>query len=236
MSDLIATKTQGKLIPEGVHVAVCFGIYDLGTQYSKVFDNEAHKVLFQWEVPDSRIEISGEDLPMVISKKYTLTLNKKSNLKKDLDSWLGQVKDKSFGLKQLLGKNCQILISHADKDGITYANITAIMALPQEMKPLISENPLRFYSLEDGANFPEGASEWIIKIIKESREYKDKIYSQEKSTEEESEEESLEEEFPEEESEETLQDLKKTFDEEGIVQIKVHPKKKEKKINNPLFH
>ena len=230
MSDLIATKTQGKLIPEGVHVAVCFGIYDLGTQYSKTFDSEAHKVLLQWEVPDSRIEISGKDLPMVISKKYTLTLNKKSNLKKDLDSWLGQIKDKSYGIRQLLGKNCQILISHVDKDGITYANITAIMALPQGMNPLVSENPLKFYSLEDGTTFPEKTPDWIIKAIKESKEYKGEIHS-EKSEEE----EKSPEEFPE-ESEETLRDLKKTLDEEGIVQTKIYPKKKEKKINKPPFH
>ena len=231
MSDLIATKTQGKLIPEGVHVAVCFGIYDLGTQYSKMFDNEAHKVLLQWEVPDSRIEISGKDLPMVISKKYTLTLNKKSNLKKDLNSWLGQIKDKSYGLKQLLGKNCQILISHVDKDGITYANITAIMALPQGMKPLVSENPLKFYSLKDGTTFPEKTPDWIIKAIKESKEYKGEIHSEES----EEEEEESPEEFPG-ESEETLRDLKKTLDKEGIVQTKIYPKKKTKKANDPPFH
>ena len=228
MSDLIATKTQGKLIPEGVHVAVCFGIYDLGTQYSKTFDSEAHKVLLQWEVPDSRIEISGKDLPMVISKQYTLSLYK-SNLKKDLDSWLGQIKGKSYGLKQLLGKNCQILISHVDKDGITYANITAIMALPQGIKSLIPENPLKFYSLEDGTTFPEKTPDWIIKVIKESKEYKGEIHSEESGKE-------PEEESPKEESEETLRDLKKILDKEGIVQTKVYPKKKTKKANDPPFH
>jgi hypothetical protein len=209
MSDLVATKSQGKLIPEGVHQAVCFAIYDLGTQYSKMFDTEAHKVLIQWEVPDARIEVNGVDLPMAISKQYTLSLNEKANLKKDLDSWLGKTNEKSVGLKQLLKKNCQLLISHVDKDGMTYANITAIMALPKGVQPLEPENPVRFYSLEDGDNFPEGTPDWIIRVIKESKEYKMQRFN---------------------ETDELPPQVQETLKKEGIKQIKMAKKTKKTEV------
>ena len=63
-------------------------VIDLGTQRNDYGGNITYKrqVLIIWEVPD---QISN-DVPMTISKFYTLSLHEKSNLGMDLVSWRGR--------------------------------------------------------------------------------------------------------------------------------------------------
>ena len=172
------------LISEGVHLAVCIGIWDLGTQHSKIFDKEIHQVLIMWEIPDERIMVNNKDLPLAISKRYTLSLNEKASLRKDLESWRGkafpaETLKKGFDLNKILGKTCQIQIIHNENNGKTYANIAGIMALPKGTEPLESENPLRFYSMADSKEVPEDTPEWIKEIIKQSKELQSKELNEE---------------------------------------------------------
>ena len=172
------------LISEGVHLAVCIGVWDLGTQHSKVFDKEIHQVLIMWEIPHERITIDNKSLPMAISKRYTLSLNEKASLRKDLESWRGkafpaETLKEGFDLKKILGKTCQIQIIHNENNGKTYANIAGIMALPKGTEPLESENPLRFYSMADSKEVPEDTPEWIKEIIKQSKELQSKELNEE---------------------------------------------------------
>ena len=75
MSLTVSGKKEFEPIPEGIYAAVCVGIYDLGTQHNEIFNNDAHQVLFTWEIPDRRLD---DGRPMVISKKYTQSLHKKA--------------------------------------------------------------------------------------------------------------------------------------------------------------
>ena len=164
------------LISEGVHLAVCVGVWDLGTQYNKTFEKEIHQLLIMWEIPDERITIDNKDLPLAISKRYTLSLNEKANLRKDLEAWRGkafpaETLKEGFDLKKILGKTCQIQIIHNENNGKTFANIAGIMALPKGTKSLEPENPLRFYSMEDSKEIPEDTPDWIKDIIKQSKEF-----------------------------------------------------------------
>lgn len=159
--------------PAGLHHAICTAIYDLGTQYSERFDNSAHKVLIQWELPNERIEIDGESKPRAISKQYTLSLHEKATLRKDLETWRGKgfsgKELLGFDISKLLGVNCQIQIIHNTKGEKTYANISAILPLQKGMNKLSPENPLREFSIDD-SEVPDGTPEWIEKIINNSEE------------------------------------------------------------------
>lgn len=173
--------TEMSPIDAGVHLAVCYGIYDLGTHHDDMYGKDRHQVVFLWEVPDSRIELERDgkrvNLPRAISQKYTLSLSEKANLLRDLQSWMGRpfTADEldGFDLRNVLGKSCQLNIVHASsKDGTKiYANIAAIMGLPRGVHPLSLENEIQWFSFEEGVTMPAAAPEWIREYIAKSREY-----------------------------------------------------------------
>ncbi len=184
---LIAKENSGaniEPIAPGVYVAVCYGLIDLGTHLNPLFGNEAHKVLVQWEIPEVRGDFDRDgqkvSLPRAISKRYTLSLSEKANLRRDLESWRGRKftaqELAGFDLRNLLGAACQLQIVHeTNKEGRTFGTIAAIMALPKGMPKPAPENPQAFFSFEEaGANpvLPAGVPEWITKIITESNEWR----------------------------------------------------------------
>ena len=176
---MLTAKNEGAeriVIPAGTHVARCYGIIDLGTQYSEKFGNSSRKVQVQWELPN---ELMDDGRPLAISKRYTLSVNEKANLRKDLESWLGrgitaQEEKEGFALGVLLGKPCLLSIIHAESNGKTYANIAGVMSVPKGTKVPEQSNPTVSYDVENGkdATF-EKLSEWIRAIIEQSKEFKD---------------------------------------------------------------
>lgn len=142
----------GKL-PAGTYQAVCTGVYDLGKQESKF--GVKHKIVISWEV-NKTIETEGEfkGKRYVVSNRYTLSLHEKSNLTRDLTSWLGSVPD-SLDLETLRGKNCMLGIVHKDVDGKTYVNVTSVSALVEGMQPITPEL--------DGK-----PPEWVVKLRENS--------------------------------------------------------------------
>lgn len=166
-------------IPEDLHLGVCYAIYDIGTQFSERFGKSVHKVVIVWELPKVRgqFERDGKtiDLPRAISKKYTLSLHKKADMRKDLESWRGKrftdQELKGFDLKKLLGAPCQIQVIHNKVDEKTYANIAALTKAPTGTK-ITPENPTAFFSFEEEMDIPQGTPEWISDLIKSSEEYK----------------------------------------------------------------
>lgn len=162
-------------IPEGVHVAVCYGVIDLGEQFNEKFGKSTNKVLIMWELPDEMEE--GQELPRVFSQRYTASLNSKSKLRKDLAAWRGRdFTDKeleAFDLKNILGTSCQIQISHKENNGKTFANLAAIMALPKGMPKRMPMHEVISFDLdEDGLEKLKDIPDWIVNIIKESETFK----------------------------------------------------------------
>jgi hypothetical protein len=163
------------LIPAGTHVARCYGIIDLGTQYSEKFGNWSHKVQFQWELSN---ELMDDGRPLAISKKYTISLNEKANLRHDLESWLGRSitakeEKEGFALGSMLGAPCLLSIIHNESGGKTYANIAGVMSVPKGTTVPDQSNPAISYDVENGrdavyAKLPD----WIKNIIEESKEFK----------------------------------------------------------------
>jgi hypothetical protein len=176
---LIAKADKGfDPVPAGVHQGVCYAIYDLGTQYQKNFDNHAHQCLIIWEIPSERIEIPKDgkilSLPRVVSKTFTISLGKKSNLRKYLESWRGRIftdeELQGFDISKLIGKNGMVQVIHTSKDGNTYANVSAILPLYKGMQKIEPENPTVVYAFEQGEP-PEGTPKWIVEKIHGSTEW-----------------------------------------------------------------
>ena len=169
-------------IPEGMHHAICYGIYDLGTHFSEKFGKSAHKVLILWEIPNIRIdvEVGGEvkNLPKSISKQYTLSLNEKAILRKDLESWRGKRFSKDelggFDLARLIGANCQLQILHHEKDGRVYSNIQTIVPVMQGMSRKPENEPRMFvFEESESTEIPAATPDWIRDILKQAEEYPD---------------------------------------------------------------
>lgn len=143
----IVAKDSGNNFPKfplpdaGTHQAVCCAVWDLGLQKTTFKGEEKiqHKVVIAWEIaqtidaPES--EYHGK--PHMLSRKYTLSLGEKSNLRHDLESWRGKPFTaeeiaKGFDIEQLYGVNCLLGIAHeTDKGDQTkvYSNVTALLPL-----------------------------------------------------------------------------------------------------------
>ena len=166
-------------IPEGVHIARCTGLIDLGMQYSEKFDKTIHKAIIMWELVDEKY--TGEDgveKCRTMSKEYSLSLHEKSSLTKVLEAWRGakftEEELKGFDLNKILGKPCQIQVIHTAKGDKTYSNIAAIMALPKGMKVEPPANTMVFDLDSDNVkNDILLLPEWIQKKVMESTTWKE---------------------------------------------------------------
>lgn len=161
------------IIPAGSHIARCYGVIDLGTQYSEKF-SWSHKVMIQWELP---AELMEDGRPLAISKKYSLSLNEKANLRKDLESWLGRsVTEKEekdgFPIGSMLGAPCMLSVVHSENNGKTYANVAAVVSVPKGMVVPEQQNPSVMYDIDNGKDSVyEKLPQWIRQVIDSSKEF-----------------------------------------------------------------
>jgi len=170
-------EAERELPPEGLTIGRCIKLIDLGTQESKYRDSVKHnrQILVMFELPDHRMELDGKDVPMAISKKYTLSFNSKSNLRKDMEQWYGtKFDDKQieasggFDPSKILGRPAQLMIVHNDSGGKTYANISGLMPLMAGVEAPNQENPSVLFDLDEidwdvYDSFSEGMKSWIAK-------------------------------------------------------------------------
>lgn len=139
MSELILKKKTDFLpAPEGLHNAVCVDVVNLGL-VDTVWMNKVrkvHKVRIAWELD---IEMPDGKGRFVAMNRYTFSMDPKSNLRKALKSWRGQdftqEEMNGFDLEKIVGASCQILITHTEKEGVTYANISSILKAAKKLAP-----------------------------------------------------------------------------------------------------
>lgn len=161
---IIAKETGGAFIPAppGVHQGVCCDVVDLGVVES-TYDGKsrsAHKIRVVWEI-DERKD-SGERF--TANRRYTLSLNEKASLRKDLESWRGrpftteELKD-GFDIEKLLGANCMVNIVHTSRNGKgPYADVTALMPLHRGMtKITVSAEYVRVKDRKEVAGTSDGS-------------------------------------------------------------------------------
>jgi hypothetical protein len=143
-------KSDYKPIPEGSHRVVCSAFIDIGMQ--EAFDAVKPQFLLRLEFPDSRVDrvVDGKQVnePMVKWQFYTNSLNKKANLRRDLEGILarGLTKDEladGYNAPDLVGNAWQVSIIHdhsgdSVKDKISSMNkLMAGMAVPAPELPVI---------------------------------------------------------------------------------------------------
>lgn len=177
----IAKKTEADYAPppEGMHVARCYRLIDLGTQekfYQGVKTGEAQKILISFELLGE--ERMNDGSPFSVSKSYFLSMHEKSNLRKDLESWRGRQfthdEESSFDVSKLLGAYCLLnMVREPSSNGKEYTNIKAITPLIKGMpKPEpVNKNTLFDLDNPDLGSF-DGFSEKIKEIIQLSKEWK----------------------------------------------------------------
>jgi hypothetical protein len=102
-----------------------------------------HKVRLVWQID----EAMDDGRRFIVQKRYTLSLHKKANLRKDLESWRGRAFTEEelagFDLEVLLDVNCFLNIVHVVKDSATYANVASIMPLKKGMAKMDAEGYIR---------------------------------------------------------------------------------------------
>lgn len=132
-----------ELAPEGMFLAVCVDVVDMGIVENPRFHRKDGSVLKQHKVRlvFALDELRSDGRTHLIGKQFTLSLSEKSKLRPFLESWRGKrfTEDelKGFDLEVLLGKSCNVTISHdTGKDGRTWANIVSISGLVKGQQPL----------------------------------------------------------------------------------------------------
>lgn len=140
-----------ELIPAGNHLARCFSMIEIGTVPEIVMGKSVimKKVRIGWELPEET-RVFGErgELPLVIAKEYTLSMNEKSNLRKDLKAWRGkdftEEQARSFDITTLLGVPCMLNVIHkpskSDPTKI-YEQIAGLTPIPKSLKCPPQVNP-----------------------------------------------------------------------------------------------
>lgn len=124
--------------PPGVHQGVCVDVIDYGlmTVEYQGRKKQQHKIGVVWQV-EAKMD---DGRPFTVRKRYTLTLDERGTLRKDLQSWRGlaftEDELKGFDVEKLIGANCLLNVTHATRDGKTYANVDAIMPLHKGMPKL----------------------------------------------------------------------------------------------------
>lgn len=179
-----APKQEGKqraLPPEGQHAARCWLVAYIGHQ-NVVWqgqEKQQPKLVLSYEIPSEthvfKPEIGPE--PFAISKTFTYSMDARGNLRKHIEAWRGKpyaTDDEAaeVDFKKFCGHPALINVSHEERGGKVYANLTSIMPLPKAMQILPQVNKSVIYDLREDGKKMEHLPEWIQNKIKESREWK----------------------------------------------------------------
>lgn len=189
----IATDTGGgdfKIVPAGAHVGRCYELIDLGTQTNETgmyAGKSDHKIKIGFELfgEDEEghpltIEVDGKEMPLTITKDYTVSLHEKANLRKELAAWRGkdftEEEATGFDVTKLIGAYAMVNVTHkTNTKGKLRANISGLSPLPSALKASkpapVHANRVFDLDAPDMAMF-ETFYEYLQETIKKSPEWK----------------------------------------------------------------
>ena len=176
-----------KRVPSGVFIGRCFSLIDLGTQHTsgQYGDKFQHKIRIGWELfgEDDQgapltIDVDGKEMPLTISKSYTVSLHEKAGLRKDLAAWRGKdfsdEEAKAFDVSKLLGAYCMVNVTTSETNGKTYSNVGGLTPLPgalKNAKPAPVHEHVVFNLDEPDMKVFNGFHEKLQEAIKKSPEW-----------------------------------------------------------------
>ena len=177
------TSKEFKIAPAGLHMARLYSIIDLGHQATEWAGETKimHKVVLTWELHGE--DENGQPLktddgkPLIVSKRYTVSLGEQARLRQDVESWGNKTMTaedrKKFDLRNLLDKFCMANIKHSE-DG-KYANISGLSPIPSALRGAIPEGinpPVHFWLAEfDQAKY-DALPKYYREKITESSEWR----------------------------------------------------------------
>lgn len=136
-----------KRVPAGAYIGRCYSLIDLGTQLTtgQFGEKLQHKIRIGWELfgedengQPLTVDVDGKEMPMTISKSYTVSLHEKSGLRRDLASWRGKdftdEEAKGFDVQELVGAYCMVNVTTSETNGKTYSNVAGLTPLPGALK------------------------------------------------------------------------------------------------------
>ena len=136
-----------KKVPNGSHMGRCHSLIDLGTQLTvgQFGEKLQHKIKLGWELwgedengQPLTIEVDGKEMPLTISKSYTVSLHEKAALRKDLAAWRGKdftdEEARGFDVSKLLGAYGMVNVTTSENNGKTYTNVAGISPVPALLK------------------------------------------------------------------------------------------------------
>ena len=146
----IATDSGGgnfKRVPPGAYIGRCYSLVDLGTQLTtgQYGEKLQHKLRIGWELfgedeegKPLTIDVDGKEMPLTITKGYTVSLHQKAGLRRDLAAWRGRdftdEEAKAFDVAKLLGAYCMVNVTASETNGKTYSNVAGLTPLPGALK------------------------------------------------------------------------------------------------------
>jgi hypothetical protein len=175
----IGGSSNRQIAPEGSYPARCYQIIDLGTtEQGGNYPGKKRKVQFLFELP-TELAVFDEDKgkqPYYVRSIYTLSMNEKALLRRDLSAWMGKklsdAEATRLDIFKMLGKTCMVNIAHVTKGENTYANIISFAPLMKgyECPAAINEAFTYTPTAHDQEIFSK-LPEFIQDKIKESDEY-----------------------------------------------------------------
>lgn len=171
-------KIKPKIPPleNGIYMAVCVAVADIGDQYSAKFKNIQRKILFAFDIPSETIEVNGEIRPRQLSKRCTFTDSNRGTLIKVVNAWLNsnisERELRDMELYDFAGKPCQIRVS-VREDGV-HNDVEDVMALSKGMTIPTTDTPITTYDIdEDGFSGDkwDALPQWLQDTVKKSEQY-----------------------------------------------------------------
>lgn len=159
----------------GTYAAVGKAVIDLGLQET-TFEGKAretNQILIMWEFPDELIELEGEMKPRTMFQTYTMSTHEKAKLRKTLQSWRGrdftEQELRDFDIANVIGAPCMITVTQTEKNGNTYANVSAVGKIMRGVSVQLTTDGWHFDidNQDTWAIFPI-LPEWIQKKINSS--------------------------------------------------------------------
>ncbi len=170
-------KSKAKVLPPaGTHTAVLYQLIDLGTQSVKTQWGEKDQRLVRlgWELSE---ELMDDGRPFAIAKRYNASASPKAVIVKDIKAWTGQNVANGFDLASLLGKACNLTISHDEgSDGTVYANVVALAPLKKSETPPAARNKLVHLDLDSfDQHVFDSLPDFLRDMISDSPEYDEAV-------------------------------------------------------------
>ncbi len=164
------------LIPAGNYLGRIVGIYCIGTQDGGQYEPK-EQCIITWELSNKKGPVrDGEGRSLTISNFYTLSMNEKANLRRDLETILGAdlKAGDDFDVESVLGTPCRLSVAHVEVNGKTRERIKALMALdPDDPKPSTEMDEVYFDCLAT-SEIPAGVPGWVAKFVERSVEWRDR--------------------------------------------------------------